>query len=237
MKTRPLEKRVCEGPDCEKLFTPGTANQIYCSRRCARRAARRRPKYEPHIARCDHCGEQYLKTHPSRKYCSPECVREAKLKPWPVVKCRTCGREFRTSPGFKSYCSRECRPPHLRRLLDRRRSERPKQRFVCPYCGAEVRRTRRDQRTCGAAECMAAAARDAGSALPADYELSAREREMLGLPAPKPGFTVCLRCDAKFRSPDVRRFRLCPKCSGTVRSLRRHHHFPDDMRGSAAGPR
>jgi very-short-patch-repair endonuclease len=70
---------------------------------------------------CEHCGELFLRTSLTRKYCSTECASKehgAKVSgeknpnyvDFVSKTCEFCGNEFKVKPGkaFRKYCSIQC---------------------------------------------------------------------------------------------------------------------------------
>ena len=56
------------------------------------------------------------------------------------------------------------------------------------------------------------------------------ECRLMGIPTPKPGRVTCLKCDREFESPDVRRYRYCPRCRRNI-YYNPMGYGPDDYRG------
>ena len=65
------------------------------------------------VFKCDECGKEAGRKHPTRKYCSPECRRRAKYKRENKItqvsyECKECGKEFQARTN-QLYCSKRCK--------------------------------------------------------------------------------------------------------------------------------
>ena len=123
---RKTAKKFCA--ICGKEFEP-VGSQKYCSPECAKKAfkaSRRKYRRKYRQAKreerkknlltngkiCAICGDEFIPTNGSQKYCSPECSRIAnnlKLKQIKLHKvCVICGKEFVTHSYDAKTCSPEC---------------------------------------------------------------------------------------------------------------------------------
>lgn len=81
---------------------------------------------------CPICGKEFIKTAPSRKYCSEECAHIAKKKNMTkarktgnYITCPICNTKFK-SRGLGRFCSEECKNAYY--------DKKPMQK-VCIWCG------------------------------------------------------------------------------------------------------
>lgn len=98
--------------------------------------------------KCNNCGKTFTKTkrYISRnkgeipKYCSKECVRQAKSKKMVKLICSECGKEFERSEAEQrkalkkcknTFCSQSCAAKYNNRKYPKRK---PKNE-ICPICG------------------------------------------------------------------------------------------------------
>lgn len=119
-RTRFMQTCTRCGKQYESVPSVNSEN-TYCSRTCfhADRAEKQRENAKPHIVRsCITCGKQFTDPkHPTRVYCSRECMNQRKRSTRIVKICITCGKEFEVPPslGHLARCSFECgREPHFK---------------------------------------------------------------------------------------------------------------------------
>lgn len=124
MERKPAD-RVCRL--CGKPFTPGHANQRYCSTECS--TAFRTMNYRatvmcrssggrrgaPTVRRtCQYCGAEFMAYSSRSRFCSPECreqaanLRSDRKREASVAKCPVCGTEFHKYSVRNIFCSRQC---------------------------------------------------------------------------------------------------------------------------------
>lgn len=76
--------------------------------------AQGRPRTTPDVERmCLSCGAAFtVREYERRKYCSVECAREGKKRPYErdkIATCVGCGTEFACATNAAKYCSDRCR--------------------------------------------------------------------------------------------------------------------------------
>lgn len=103
--------------------------------------------------RCAYCGTLFHADSSDRKYCSPTCYSQSRVKPLGkdkvVLTCPTCGNTFYTTPAIASkrtYCSRACKEAHQGEraaVLLRQIPDQP-----CVVCGTMFRPAQRGIECC-----------------------------------------------------------------------------------------
>ena len=96
------------------------------------------------------------------KYCPEKC----KPRVGAVITCTVCGEvkdyseyyDHRPSAGFYAEC-RDCRRARASAYKTRQPKERLPER-PCKYCGTKYAPKRKDQRTCGRADCKKQAGKE-----------------------------------------------------------------------------
>lgn len=88
----------------------------------AETAKRRKERVRP----CERCGEPFLPTQNSVRFCSVQCaaIERAKVARKPDQPCLTCGEPFHAKGSSQKYCSMECRDVGRRGQHER----------MCPVC-------------------------------------------------------------------------------------------------------
>lgn len=131
-----LTEQICKG--CEKPFIPynNRKNILFCSYACSLikknsdyREARQIYKENKPLIPCLRCGNMFVPSSKTQKYCSEQC-REKTEKPYQKtyhhVTCEICGSSFLgTHKGKLKYCSPACRREGKNRKLKARLIERP----------------------------------------------------------------------------------------------------------------
>ncbi len=70
--------------------------------------------------KCEECGTEAVRKHPTRKYCSPQCKRRAKYKlekshaPRLLTHCKMCHAEL-SGNSHQQYCSKKCKNREAKR--------------------------------------------------------------------------------------------------------------------------
>jgi hypothetical protein len=138
--------KVIKCIQCGKDFTVANwriGKAKYCSYTCSFAGSKSEKSYDK-PRKCIGCGEKFIPTGWSQKYCSRKCFCES-VKKTGLKKCKNCGKEFKQVRLGQIYCSRKCFHPLKNKLnkkpkqeaLDRTWSEAVKRKAnnKCEYCG------------------------------------------------------------------------------------------------------
>lgn len=153
--TAPTATNTCS-PDCKRARRLGVPlDQLPPLERLADSAV------------CDVCGKRFRPWRPRQKGCSPECMRQGRLRrkldrcrkgPYPPRPCCVCGQTFTPERKSRRVCADPaCRAQHKRNLAAARSQGQLQPggacTIFCVVCGAEVQ-AHANTLTCANRECV-----------------------------------------------------------------------------------
>lgn len=99
---------------------------------------------KPHDRNCTHCGNTYVATRTTSRYCGRSCAMSDRPAPTlPLRACGTCGTFWQPRHDTARYCSRQCHPSRRFGTVPRSTTTRR-----CDLCGKQFHARRHIDKFC-----------------------------------------------------------------------------------------